>query len=130
MVNTIVETPPSRNRISATYEDGIGEMDVDMQWWNGGSTTIAAKVPLLWDSENPIPVLAKRGDVNGRADFDRMPLQAVLAWMAGVVNVEGILQGSVTAQGRVQDPKFVGSVDLSDGRVNLRAVGQTLEDVT
>jgi autotransporter translocation and assembly factor TamB len=59
-----------------------------------------------------------------------MPLQAVLAWMAGVVNVEGILQGSVTAQGRVQDPSFVGSVELSDGRVNLRTVGQTLEDVT
>jgi translocation and assembly module TamB len=50
--------------------------------------------------------------------------------MAGVVNVEGILQGSVTAQGRVRDPSFVGSVELSDGRVNLRAVGQTLEDVT
>jgi autotransporter translocation and assembly factor TamB len=59
-----------------------------------------------------------------------MPLQAVLAWMAGVVNVEGILQGSVRAQGRVRDPRFVGSVELSDGRVNLRAVGQTLEDVT
>ena len=130
MVNTIIETPPSRNRISAAYEDGIGEMDVDMQWWNGGATTLSAKVPLIWDSENPVPVLAKRGEVSGRADFDRMPLQAVLAWMAGVVNVEGILQGSVTAQGRVRDPSFVGSVELSDGRVNLRTVGQTLEDVT
>jgi hypothetical protein len=130
MVNTIVETPPSRNRISAAYADGLGEMDVDMQWWNGGSTTISASVPLIWDSKNTIPALAKRGEVNGRADFDRMPLQAVLAWMAGVVNVEGILQGSVTAQGRVQDPTFVGSVELSDGRVNLRAVGQTLEDVS
>ena len=130
MVNTILETPPSRNRISAAYEDGIGEMDVDMQWWNGGVTTLSAKVPLIWDSENPVPALAKRGDVSGSANFDRMPLQAVLAWMAGVVNVEGILQGSVTAQGRVRDPSFVGSVELSDGRVNLRAVGQTLEDVT
>ena len=130
MVNTIIETPPSRNRISAAYEDGIGEMDADMQWWNGGSTTLSAKVPLRWNRENPIPVLAKRGEVHGRADFDRMPLQAVLAWMAGVVNVEGILQGSVTAQGRVRDPSFVGSVELSDGRVNLRSVGQTLEDVT
>jgi hypothetical protein len=130
MVNTIVETPPSRNRISAAYEDGIGEMDVDMQWWNGGSTTLSAKIPLIWDSKNPFPVLATRGDVHGRADFDRMPLQAVLAWVAGVVNVEGILEGSVKAQGRVRDPRFVGSVELSDGRVNLRAVGQTLEDVT
>ncbi|TFH32369.1 MAG: hypothetical protein E4H00_01570, partial [Myxococcales bacterium] len=130
MVNTIVETPPSRNRIAAAYEDGVAQMDVDMQWWNGGSTGITAKVPLLWNSEHPIPVLAKRGDVSGRADFDRMPLQAVLAWMAGVVNVEGILQGSVTAQGLVRDPKFVGRVELSDGHVNLRAIGQTLEDVT
>ena len=130
MVNTIVETPPSRNQISAAYEDGVGEMELDMQWWNGGATTISAQVPLIWDKEHPIPVLAKRGEVNGRADFDRMPLQAVLAWMAGVVNVEGILQGSVTARGRVRDPKFVGSVELSDGRVNVRTVGQTLEDVT
>ena len=129
MVNTIVETPPSRNRISAAYEDGVGEMDVDMQWWNGGSTTISAKVPLVWNSQNPFPALARRGQVSGRADFDRMPLQAVLAWLAGVVNVEGIVEGSVTAQGRVRDPKFVGSVELTDGRADLRAVGQTLEDV-
>ncbi len=130
MVTTIVETPPSRNRISGAYADGVAELDVDMQWWNGGLTTLSAQVPLTWDSKNPIPVLAERGDVSGRANFDRMPLQAVLAWMAGVVNVEGILQGSVTAQGRVRDPSFVGSVELSDGRVNLRAVGQTLENVT
>ena len=101
-----------------------------MEWWNGGSTNITANVPLVWDSEHLIPALAKKGNVRGRADFDRMPLQAVLAWMAGVVNVEGILEGSVTAQGRAQDPKFVGSVVLSDGRINLRSVGQTLEDVT
>jgi TamB, inner membrane protein subunit of TAM complex len=130
IVNTIVETPPSRARIAGAYEAGIGTMDLDMQWWNGGSTRISAKVPLTWDSEHPIPVLAERGDLVGRADFDRMPLQAVLAWMAGLVNVEGILQGSVTAQGRAKEPDFVGSVDLSDGRVNLRNVGQTLEDVT
>jgi len=130
MVNTIVETPPAQNRIWGGYDNGIGEMNVDMRWWNGGSTTIAAKVPMIWDREHPIPALAKRGEVDAEANFDRMPLQAVLAWMAGVVNVEGILQGSVTAQGRVQDPKLVGSVDLSDGRVNIRNVGQTLEDVT
>jgi hypothetical protein len=129
-VNTIIETPPARNRISGTYEDGIGEMDLDLQWWNGGSTTISAKVPLVWDSKNPVPVLAKKGELDGRADFDRTPLQAMLAWMAGVVNVEGILQGSVTAQGRVLDPTFVGSVELSDGRVDLRSVGQTLENVS
>ncbi len=130
MVNTIVDTPPAVNRISGAYQDGVGTMDVDMRWWNGGFTKIAAKVPLTWDSEHPIPELAKKGDVEANASFDRMPLQAVLAWMAGVVNVEGILQGSVSAQGRVRDPKLVGSVDLSDGRVNLRAVGQTLEKVS
>lgn len=129
-VNTIVETPPASARISGGYEDGLGELDLDMQWWNGGSTEILASVPLRWDSQTPIPALADRGEIEATANFDRMPLQAVLAWMAGVVNVEGILQGSVTAQGRVQDPRLVGSVDLSDGRVDLRSVGQTLEDVT
>jgi len=130
MVNTIVETPPSIHRVSGGYHDGIGAIDMDMRWWNGGSSTITAKVPLIWDSEHPVPELAKKGDVDAKADFDRMPLQAVLAWIAGVVNVEGILQGSVAAQGRVQDPTLVGSVDLTDGRVNIRAVGQTLENVS
>ena len=130
MVNTIVETPPSIARISGGYEDGLGEIDAEMQWWNGGSTTILASVPLRWDKQAPIPTLVERGEIDATAEFDRMPLQAVLAWMAGVVNVEGILQGSVTAQGRGEDPRFVGSLDLSDGRVNLRSVGQTLEDVT
>lgn len=130
MVNTIIETPPSQDRIAAAYADGIGQLNADMHWWNGGSTDMSAKAPLTWNSKHPIPVLATRGDISGRADFDRMPLQAVLAWMAGVVNVEGILQGSVTAQGSVQAPNLVGSVDLSDGRVDLRTVGQTLEDVT
>ena len=59
-----------------------------------------------------------------------MPLQAVLAWLAGAVNVEGILEGSVSAQGTVKNPTLVGSVNLSDGRVDLRTVGQTLEDVS
>ncbi|MFW2389569.1 MAG: hypothetical protein ACN4G0_14610, partial [Polyangiales bacterium] len=130
MVNTIVETPPSRNQITGGYRDGVGDIDLDMRWWNGGSTTLKANVPLIWDSEHPIPELAKKGDIDARANFDRMPLQAVLAWMAGVVNVEGILQGSVSAQGQIQDPTLVGSVDLSDARVDLRSLGQTLEDVS
>ncbi len=130
MVNTIVETPPAQNRITGSYADGVGELTLDMNWWNGGATTVAARVPLVWDRQNPVPVLAKKGDLSGRADFDRMPLQAVLAWMAGAVNVEGILAGSVTAQGRIQDPRFVGSVELTEGRVDLRTVGQTLEDVS
>jgi hypothetical protein len=130
MVSSILETPPAANHISGSYADGFGELGLDMRWWNGGSTTIDGRVPLLWDTEHPIPELAKRGEVSGRANFDRMPLQAVLAWMAGVVNVEGILQGSVSAQGSVKNPNFVGSVELTDGRVDVRSVGQTLEDVT
>ncbi|MCZ6806240.1 MAG: hypothetical protein O7F08_04755, partial [Deltaproteobacteria bacterium] len=130
LVNTIVETPPSESEINAEYQDGVGRLDATMDWWNGGSTTVTAEVPLVWNREHVVPVLAERGELQGQANFDRMPLQAVLAWMAGVVNVQGILQGSVSAQGTVQNPNFVGSVDLSDGRVDLRNVGQTLENVT
>ncbi|MEM7136126.1 MAG: translocation/assembly module TamB domain-containing protein [Myxococcota bacterium] len=130
LVNTIVETPPARSNVSADYADGVAKVGVSMNWWNGGGTNIQATAPVVWDREHMVPELADRGQVEGRADFDRMPLQAVLAWMAGVVNVQGILQGSVTAQGTVQQPNFVGSVELTDGRVDLRNVGQTLENVT
>ncbi|MGD8607669.1 MAG: translocation/assembly module TamB domain-containing protein [Myxococcales bacterium] len=130
LITTIVETPPARSRISADYENGVGDVDARLEWWNGGFTALTAKAPLLWNAEHPVPTLAKKGELSGRADFDRMPLQALLAWVPGAVNVEGILEGSVSAQGSVQRPRFVGSVDISDGRVDLRAVGQTLEGVS
>ena len=129
-VTTIVETPPASNRITASYRDGLAKLHADMQWWNGGSTEIKAQVPLIWNRKHLVPIPGKRGDVEGEANFDRMPLQAVLAWMAGVVNVQGILAGSVTAQGSIKEPKFVGSVQLSDGKVDVRSVGQTLENVS
>ncbi len=128
-INTIIETPPAKNRITGSYADGVGELGLNMEWWNGGYTEVAARLPLVWNREHPIPELAERGEVSGQANFDRMPLQAMLAWMPGVVNVEGILQGSVSAQGSVKNPRFVGSVDLTDGRVDLQSVGQTLEEV-
>jgi hypothetical protein len=71
MVSTIIETPPARNRISAAYEDGIGEMDVDMQWWNGGATTITARVPLIWNSERGCPSYG-----TARTPFPRLPRRA------------------------------------------------------
>ncbi|MEM9728681.1 MAG: translocation/assembly module TamB domain-containing protein, partial [Myxococcota bacterium] len=130
LVNTIVETPPARNAIGLEYQDGVATVDASMDWWNGGGTKVKAEAPVLWDREHKVPELAEKGEVSGQADFDRMPLQAVLAWMAGIVNVQGILQGSVSARGTVQQPNFVGSVELTDGKVDLRTVGQTLEDVT
>ncbi len=129
LVDTIVETPPAEGEINAAYQKGIGQLDATMSWWNGGFTEITARAPLLWNREHVVPALAKRGKLEGQANFDRMPLQAALAWMAGVVNVQGTLQGSVSAQGTIQKPNFVGSVELSDGRVDLRNVGQTLDNV-
>jgi hypothetical protein len=129
LVNTIVETPPAESDLSADYADGIGTVDATMSWWNGGGTTLEAQAPLVWDSEHVVPELAERGELSGRANFDRMPLQALLAWVAGIVNVQGILEGSVSAQGTIQNPNFVGSIDLTDGSLELQSIGQTLEDV-
>lgn len=130
LVNTIVETPPAKNAITLAYQDGVASLNATMDWWNGGGTTIKGEAPVVWDREHKVPELAERGELEGRADFDRMPLQAVLAWMAGIVNVQGILQGSVTARGTIEQPNFVGSVELTEGKVNLRNVGQTLDDVS
>ncbi|MGB5810865.1 MAG: translocation/assembly module TamB domain-containing protein [Polyangiales bacterium] len=130
LVNTILETPPAKNEITAELKEGVAKLNASMDWWNGGGTRIRAEAPIVWDQSHMVPELGKRGQLSGQADFDRMPLQAVLAWMAGVVNVQGILQGSVSAKGTVKKPNFVGSVELTEGRVDLRNVGQTLEDVT
>ena len=127
--SSVVETPPAKMDFAASFERGIGTASGRWEWWNGGETTLDAKVPLVWDKKHPTPELGKQGKLEAEAAFDNMPLQAALAWMSGVVNVEGNLQGIVTARGKPLSPKVSGDLLVSDGRVELRTVGQTLREV-
>ena len=84
-----------------------------MEWWNGGSTDIAdAKLPLRFGTANtPVPKswpIEARS--SGHANFDRMPLQAVLAWMAGVGERRRHLGRAASARRApsVKNPNFVG----------------------
>ena len=128
-VNAIVETPPSNLDLTASLGNGKASLKGLMKWWNEGSTELNASAPITWNLENKVPRLADEGELSGQATFDKMPLQATLAWMAGIVNVEGILEGNVSARGPTREPSFAGQLMVSDGRVDLRTFGQTLRDV-
>lgn len=126
---SVVETPPAKMDLTATLGDGLGTASGRWSWWNGGETKIDAKVPIQWDRKHKTPTLAKTGQLDAEASFDNMPLQAVLAWMSGVVNVEGMMQGIVSARGPAHAPKVSGDLLVSNGRVDLRTLGQTLREV-
>ena len=127
--SSVIETPPSKLAIDASIGKGIGTLKGDMQWWNGGTTSIEAKTPMVWNLETKFPQIGDEGELDAQATFDRMPLQAALAWMAGIVNVEGILEGSITARGPTLEPELAGQLLVSDGRVDMRTFGQTLRHV-
>ncbi len=59
LVTTIVETPPTEGEIRAQYHEGVGTLDATMDWWNGGFTTIAVEVPLVWNRDQIVPALRR-----------------------------------------------------------------------
>ncbi len=126
---SVVETPPAKMDLTATFDNGMAEAMGRWEWWNGGETKLDAKVPILWDRDHKVPELAEKGQMDAEASFDNMPLQAALAWMSGIVNVEGIMQGIVSARGPSRSPKVSGDLLISNGRVDLRTLGQTLREV-
>ena len=129
-LTTVVNTPPASTTLQTQYKNGIGTLDNTTQWWNGGSSEIHARVPIIWNGEHKTPTLPNHGKIQATADFYRMPLKAVLAWMADTIGVEGTINGHVVADGSVQKPDLSGNLTLSDSQVSFRKVGQTLDNIS
>jgi autotransporter translocation and assembly factor TamB len=123
------ETDPSDIHLvlEATPERFAGTLTAD--WWNGGSTSIEGNVPITWEGEPELPTFADDAEVELVARFQHTPLGAPLAWLSDVAGVEGLLNGELGVRGGVLDPTWYGSLALTEGRVELRSIGQRLRDV-
>lgn len=123
------ETDPSDIHLvlEATPERFAGTLTAD--WWNGGSTSVEGNVPITWEGEPELPTYADDAEVEVVARFQHTPLGAPLAWLSDVAGVEGLLNGELGVRGAVLDPTWYGSLALTEGRVELRSIGQRLRDV-
>src|SRR5262245_20772160 len=58
-----------------------------------------------------------------------MPLQLPLAFISFFGHADGVVDGTVTANGTLAEPDLGGSLVVSEARVDLRTLGQRLRDV-
>ncbi len=123
------QTPPSRLRMVANLANGALTTDGDLDWFNGGTTTFAGEIPMRWGGEILVPEIAEDAELYAWSDLTNMPLAVALTWLPAVANVEGGLYGNLRVQGPYLEPSFSGEVQIAEGRVEIPAVGQHLEDV-
>lgn len=124
----LVETEAFNVTVKALAADGIVGANTNITWWDGGSTTLEADAPIVWNAETPVPSIGEEGELHAHAELHNTPLDAALFWVPGFGNVSGSLEGSVTASGEVASPSLTGAVDLTGGRIELPSFGQRLED--
>ncbi|MCA9535234.1 MAG: translocation/assembly module TamB domain-containing protein [Myxococcales bacterium] len=123
------ETEPSDVHlvVEATPDTIFGALNAE--WWNGGMTSIEGHVPITWEGDPELPTVTEDAEIEGMALFRHTPLGAPLAWLSDVAGVEGLLDGELSARGPALDPAWYGSLALTDGRVELRSIGQRLREV-
>lgn len=123
------ETDPSDVHlvVEATPETFAGT--ITAEWWNGGSTSIEGHVPITWEGEPELPTFTVDAEVELLATFQHTPLGAPLAWLSDVAGVDGLLNGELGVRGPVINPSWYGSLALTEGRVELRSIGQRLREV-
>ncbi|MEZ4325655.1 MAG: translocation/assembly module TamB domain-containing protein [Polyangiales bacterium] len=123
------ETDPSDVHLVVEATSDAISGAVDAEWWNGGTTRIEGRVPITWEGDPQLPAVGEEAEVEAHALFTHTPLGAPLAWLSDVAGVEGLLNGELSARGAALDPSWYGSLALTDGRVELRSIGQRLRDV-
>jgi translocation and assembly module TamB len=127
--SAVNETPPIKIRVDLQADPTALRMSSDMRWWNGGSTAARASFATEWIPGAPLPTLRMDAPASASAQFFRMPLEAAVSWVPGLGNVEGLVEGQVHAEGTLSEPHLAGSVDVEEGQLDLRGLGQRLRNV-
>ena len=123
-------TPPFSVRVLSMLSSDQLTSDADFHWWNGGETRIRGEAPLAWGDGNTLPDFDLDGLLSANASFFVAPVDALLFWLPSLGHVEGTLDGEVIASGSLNDPDLRGELELRDGHVELRALGQRLDEVS
>ncbi len=127
--SAVVETQPIKIRVGFGANTEEITLDGDMQWWNGGQTSVDGRIASTWAPGAVMPTIADDAAIDTAIDLFRMPLEAAVAWVPGLDNIDGLVQGRASLTGTLAEPHIAGSLDVEDGQFDLRTLGQRLRDV-
>ncbi len=128
--NAVVETQPIKMHVGFAADDDAVALASNMEWWNGGQTRVTANLASSWGAGALYPAIAEDARVQAAVDFFRMPLEAAVAWVPGLANVDGLVEGRASLSGTLVDPHVGGALDVTQGQLDLRTLGQRLRDVS
>ena len=123
-------TPPADVELTLELTPDEARVAFLGEWWNDGETALTASAPIHWEDSPALPVADLDTELEGTARFDRTPLRGLLVWLNDVAGIEGVLDGEVNVDGTVGAPTANGELVLTEGRVDLRTIGQRLRNVS
>ncbi|MFK8000051.1 MAG: translocation/assembly module TamB domain-containing protein [Polyangiales bacterium] len=126
-IETTAQSPPFRVRMESRVGNGAATMQLDGQWWNGG--TIFATGDTELEIVEGTPDIGLNTGLHADVRLDDMPLEAALLWLPGFRNVAGVASGDVHLSGSIAEPSLAGAVDVDHGQVDIESLGQRLDDV-
>lgn len=125
-----VETPPTPLELRVEARDAQASLALGASWWNGGQLYASSTLALLWGGEVVVPELDPERDLSLQVTLNGMPLQAPLAFFSSVDDVGGLVDGTITINGNMEDADVQGRLHVSDGSLDLTALGQRLHDIS
>jgi len=129
-IREVERTPPFQVSVQGRAAERLLAADTVMRWWNGGTTRVESDVPLGFDEELALPTVDLEAPVHASAMLHAMPLEATLFWLDTLGQIDGDLTGDVDLMGSLSEPELSGSLDLRDGEMDIRSLGQRLRDVS
>lgn len=120
------ETPATRLSARADLADGRLDADATLDFWNGGTLHARGTTGAHFEPGDPLPSLEDDA-IEAHATLAGAPLEAVLTFVSGIERVSGLLDGELSIAGTPSSPELGGSLELSQGSLDIVGVGQRLE---
>ncbi|QQR89644.1 MAG: hypothetical protein IPJ88_15830 [Myxococcales bacterium] len=112
------KTTPEGVSVEATTEDLFK-----------GKGTVTGHLPLKWLAQPPFASFDSDAPFSLHAKFKKARLQPILTSIPSVTNADAIATGQVDLAGSINDIRITGSMDVSNGYLQLVGLGQQLQNI-
>jgi translocation and assembly module TamB len=96
---------------------------------SGGSSTLRGLTPVLWDETHRLPAIDDSRELIAELDLRAAQLQPVLDYMPGVLGFSATASGRLSARSQRGVVRYLGQLNVSDGKLYALATGQDLSDI-
>jgi translocation and assembly module TamB len=101
-----------------------------MSGCQGGSTQLAALLPISWRKQDLLPARDDQRDLRLQLDFDHAQLRPFLDRVPGVLGFSAVADGQLVVRGMRDRVHYHGDVLLRDGKLYAVATGQEFHDIS